>query len=135
MSLAAWIRDGIAQPRVAIYLKVLAVFGLLGALSHLASILSINGTSWAARPLHFRVADLVLLPVNLALAWGLWRTRLWAVVGWAAAVLFLQFVPILAFSEFLATNARQRTAVYGMLVTDAALLGVLIVLLLRRKRS
>ena len=80
MSLAAWIRDGIAQPRVAIYLKVLAVFGLLGALSHLASILSLTGTPWGSRPLRFQAFDVMLLLANWTLAWGLWRTRFWAVV-------------------------------------------------------
>ena len=108
---------------------------LLSALSHLGSILSLTGTSWAARPLHFRVGDMVLLPVTLALAWGLWRTRFWAVVGWVAAVLLLQFIPFLLFTEFFATNARERAMLYGQLMIHAALLGVLGVLLLRRKGS
>ena len=135
MSFAAWIRDGIAQPRVAIYLKVLAIFGLLGALSHLASILSLYGTSWAAKPLQLRIADLVLLPVDLALAWGLWRTKAWAVIGWLAAMLFLQFVPILVFGEFFATSARQRAMLNNLLVTNAVMLGLFALLFLRRKRG
>ena len=135
MSLAKRIRDGIAQPRVAIYLKVMAVFMLLGALSHLGSILSISGTSWVARPPRLRVFETVLVAVNLALAWGLWRTRFWAVVGWVAAVVLLQFIPFLLFTEFFATNARERAMLYGQLMIHAALLGVLGVLLLRRKGS
>ena len=135
MSLAKRIRDGIAQPRVAIYLKVMAVFMLLGALSHLGSILSISGTSWAAKPLHFRAGDLILLPVDLALAWGLWRAKFWAVVGWVAVVLLLQFIPFLLFTEHFATNAHERMMLYGQLVTHAALLGVFGVLLPRRKAS
>ena len=133
MSFAKWVRDGLGRPRVAVYLKVVAVLMLLGALSHLGSILSLTGTSWSARPLRFQVGDLVLLPVDLVVAWGLWRTRFWAVVGWVAGVLLLQVIPILLFSEFFATSPRERTMLYGLLATHAVSLGVFFVLLLGRK--
>jgi len=135
MSLATWIRDGIAHRRAAIYLKVMAVLMLLSALSHLGSILSIRGTSWGARPLYFQVGDVVLLLVNLALAWGLWRAKFWTVVGWVVVVLLLQFVPFLFFTDLFAANARERAMLYGQLVTHAVLLGVFFVLLPRRKLS
>ena len=135
MSITKRVREGIAQPRVAIYLRVVAVVMFLGAAAHLASIMSIRGTSWAAKPLHFRVADIVLLPVNVALAYGLWRRRFWAVVGWVAAVLLLQFIPFLLFTESFATSLRERTMLYGQLVTHAVFLGVFFVLLLSKKRS
>jgi len=135
MSLAKRIRDGIAHRRVAIYLKIVAVFLLLGASSHLASIMSVYGTSWVARPLQFRVADMVLLPYNLVVAWGLWRTRFWGVVGLVAGIFLLQAIPILFFTEFFATNARERTTLYGLLAVDATMLGILFVLLPRKKRS
>jgi len=133
MSFVKKVRDGIARPRVAVYLKVVAVFLLVGALSHLGSIMSINGTSWMAKPLRFRVVDMVFLPVNLAIAWGLWRKRFWAVVGWVGAVLLLQFIPFLLFTEFFATNPRERTMLYGLLAAHAALLGVFFVLLRGKK--
>ena len=135
MSLAKRIRDGIAQPRVAIYLKVMAVFMLLGALSHLGSILNISGTSWVARPPRLRVFETVLVAVNLALAWGLSRTRFWAVVGWVAAVVLLQFVPFLLFTEFFAPGPRERATVYSVLTIDVVLLGVFFLLLPRKKGS
>jgi hypothetical protein len=135
MSFVNWVRDGIGRPRVAVYLKVVAVLMLLGALSHLGSILSLTGTSWSARPLRFQVVDLVLLPINLVVAWGLWRTRFWAVVGWVAVVLLLQVIPILLFSEFFATSPRERTMLYGLLATHAVSLGIFSVLLLGRKGS
>jgi heme/copper-type cytochrome/quinol oxidase subunit 4 len=77
----------------------------------------------------------VLLPVDLALAWGLWRTKFWAVVGWVAVVLLLQFIPFLLFTDYFATSARERMMLYGQLVTHAVLLGVFWVLLPRRKSS
>ena len=135
MSFIKRARDGMLQPRIAIYLKVMAVVMLLSALSHLGSILGLTGTSWAAKPLRFRVGDMVLLPVTLALAWGLWRTRFWAVVGWVAAVLLLQFIPFLFFTGYFATNAQERIMLYGQLVTHAVFLGVFGALLLRRKAS
>ena len=135
MGFAKRVRDGMVHPRVRIYLKAMAVLMLLSALAHLASILSIRGTSWAATPLHVRVGDVVLLPVDLALAWGLWRTKFWAVVGWVAVVLLLQFIPFLFFTDYFATSARERMMLYGQLVTHAVLLGVFWVLLPRGKSS
>jgi hypothetical protein len=84
MSFIQWIRDGLAHRRVAIFLKVVAVFMFLGALSHLGSILSMPGRpSWGTQPLYIQVFDVVLLLVNLALAWGLWRTKFWGLSdGW-----------------------------------------------------
>jgi len=60
MDFTKWIREGIKHPRPAIYLKVISVLMLLGALSRLASILSIVGGPWSWRPLQVRVADVVL---------------------------------------------------------------------------
>ncbi|MBP1597566.1 MAG: hypothetical protein H6Q05_2943 [Acidobacteria bacterium] len=74
MDFAKWVREGMTHPRVAIYLKVVAVFSLLGALSHLVSIMGIRG-SWVDKPLQFLIGDPLLLLVDLVMAWGLWRTR------------------------------------------------------------
>ena len=135
MSFANWIREGIAHPRVAIYLKVIAVFIFLGAFSHLASILGFIGGSWVDKPLRIRIADLLLLTTDLVLPWGLWRTRFWAVVAWVAAVVLLQAVPFLLFTEFFAPGPRERTTLYGLLATNAVLLGAFLLLLPRKKGS
>jgi hypothetical protein len=55
------------------------------------------------------------------------------VVGWVGAVLLLQFIPFLLFTEFFATNPRERTMLYGLLAAHAALLGVFFVLLRGKK--
>jgi len=135
MGFIKWVRDGIALPRVSIYLKVVAVFFLLGALSHVASILGRVGALWASKPWYFRAGDLVLLPVNLVIAWGLWRTRFWAVVGWVAAVVFLQAIPFLLLIRFAASDPRMRATWYSMLAIHALLLGIFLVLLPRKKGS
>jgi hypothetical protein len=116
-------------------LRVLSVFALMGALSHLASILSIAGTPWPSRPLLFRIADSVMLPTNLVLAWGFWRNRAWAVFAWLAVILFLQFIPFLflLLTDAFATDPFQRRALYGLLVTHATLVGLFLLLLPRKK--
>jgi hypothetical protein len=134
MNFIMWVRDGIALPRVSIYLKVVAVFFLLGALSHVASIMGLVGVSWASKAWYFRTGDLVLLPVNLVIAWGLWRTRFWAMIGWVAAVVFLQAIPILLLLRFSAPDPRMRATWYSMLVVHAVILAVFL-LLLRRKKA
>ena len=41
-------------------------------------------------------------PLNLIMAWGLWRARLWAVLAWLTCILLLQFVPFLLFTDHFA---------------------------------
>ena len=135
MNAISWIREGIAQRRVAIYMKVMAVFFFLGALSHLASIMGLVGGSWANKPWHFRAADVVLLLANPVVAWGLWRTRFWGVAGWVAAVVFLQVVPMLLLIQFTSPDPRLRATWYGMMATHAVLLAVFFALLRHKKAS
>jgi hypothetical protein len=135
MSFVKWVRDGIAHPRVAIYLKVVAILMLLSALSHLGSIVGIIGGTWMAKPWLFRVADLLLLPVNLVLAWGLWRTMFWAVVTWLAAAVLLQAIPFLLFGEFFASSPSEQTMHYGQVGFHAIMFGILLLLLPRKKGS
>ena len=135
MSFVNWVRDGIAHPRVTIYLKVMAVLMLLSALSHLGSIMGIMGGSWMAKPWLFRIADLLLLPISLVMAWGLWRTNFWAVVVWLVAVVLFQAVPFLFFGEFFASNASEQTMHYGQVGFHVIMLGILLMLLPRKKGS
>lgn len=135
MSFVKWVRDGIAHPRVAIYLKVIAVLMLLSALSHLGSIIGIVGGSWMVKPWLFRIADMLLLPITLILAWGLWRTTFWAVVAWLVTVVLFQAVPFLFFGKFFASDPGEQTMHYGQVVFHAILLLIFLVLLPRKKVS
>jgi hypothetical protein len=135
MNFVKWIRDGIASPRVVIYLRIVAILMLLSAFSHLGSIMGIIGGSWAAKPWLFRVADLLLLPISLVLAWGLWRAMFWAVVAWLAAVVLFQAIPFLLFGEFFASDPSEQTMHYGQVVFHAIMLGILLLLLPRKKGS
>lgn len=130
MTLGERTQEAIKTRRVSVFLKVLSVFLLLGAASHLGSILGIGGTPWLARPLLFRIADSVMLPLNLIMAWGLWRPKLWAVFTWLACILLLQFVPFLLFTDHFASSHMQKRILYGLLATHASLVCVFILLLL-----
>jgi hypothetical protein len=129
------VQEAISTRRVSIFLKALAVFCLVGALSHLAGILGLVGPARVSKPLLFRIADSVLLPTNLVLAWGLWRNRAWAVFAWLAAMLFLQVIPILflLLTDAFATDPMQQRAFYGLLAGNATLLALFLLLLPRKK--
>ena len=126
------LRERIALPRVAVYLKVVAFFLFLGAFSHFASILGLVAGPWAAKPWYFRVADVVLLFADLVIAWGLWRTKFWSVAAWMAAVVFLQAIPMLLLLWLAAPDPRLRATWYGMLTIHAAMLGAFLLLLPRK---
>ena len=133
MTLGERTQEAIKTRRVSVFLKVLSVFLLLGAASHLGSILGIGGTPWLAKPLLFRIADSVMFPMNLIIAWGLWRAKLWAVFTWLACILLLQFVPFLLFTDHFAGSPMQKRILYGLLATHASLVCVFILLLLSLK--
>jgi hypothetical protein len=135
MNFVKWIQEGIAYPRLIIYLKGVAILMLLSAFSHLGSIMGIIGGSWVAKPWLFRLADLLLLPISLVLAWGLWRAMFWAVVAWLAAVVLFQAIPFLFFGEFFASDPSEQTMHYGQVVFHAIMLGILLLLLPRKKRT
>ena len=88
-----------------------------------------------SKPWLFRIADLLLLPISLVLAWGLWRAMFWAVVAWLAAVVLFQDVPFLLFGEFFASDPGEQRMHYGQVVFHAIMLGILLLLLPRKKGS
>jgi hypothetical protein len=135
MKFVKWVRYGIVSPRVAIYLKVVAVLMLLSALSHFGSIIGIIGGSWVTKPWLFQIADLILLPICLVLAWGLWKTRFWAVVAWLAVVVLFQAIPFLFFGEFFASGPNEKIMHYGQVGFHVILLLLLLILLPRKKES
>jgi hypothetical protein len=77
----------------------------------------------------FRIADSVMLPLNLIIAWGLWKTRLWAVFAWVVCIFFLQIVPILLFADRIASGSVAVRTLYGLLVTHASLVTIFLLLL------
>lgn len=129
MILIARAQQSISTRRVSVFLKILSVFLLLGAASHLGSILGVGGTPWSAKQLLFRIADSVMLPLNIIMALGLWRAKLWAVFTWLACILLLQFVPLLLFTNHFASSPIEVRTIYGLLVTHALLVGVFLLLL------
>jgi len=137
MTWAERVQAAIRTRRVAIFLRVLSVFCLLGALSHLGSILGLVGPPWSSKPIFFRIADSVLLPTNLVLAWGLWRNRAWGVFAWLVAILLLQAIPILFLlvTGAFANDPAQRGAFYGLLGANATLVVLFLLLLPRKKRG
>ena len=120
--------------RVAIFLRVLSVFCLLGAFSHLGGILGLVGPPLQTKPLLFHIGDSVLLPTNLVLAWGLWKKRPWAILAWLAAIVLLQAIPILILlvTDAFATDPTQQRAFYSILATHATLVAIFLLLLPRR---
>ncbi len=130
MTLGERSQEAINSRRVSVFLKVLSVILLLGAASHLGSILGIGGMPWLAKPLLFRIADSVMLPLNLIMALGLWRSRLWAVLTWLACIILLQFVPFLLFTDQFASSPMEKRTLYGLLATHAFLVSVFFLLLL-----
>jgi hypothetical protein len=130
-----WIQDGIAHRRVAIYLKVIAILMFLSALTHLSSIMGFISGPWMAKPLLFRVADLLLLPIGLVLGYGLWKSRFWAVVAWFAAVVLFQVIPFLFFGKFFAPSGKEQSMLYVQVGFHAITFIIFFMILPRMKRN
>ncbi len=130
------LRWAVRTRRVGIFLRVLSVFCLLAALSHIGGIFGLVGPPLQNKPLLFHIGDTILLPTNLVLAWGLWKKKPWAVLLWLGAIVFLQVIPIvvLLVTGAFATDPTQLRAFYSILATHFTLV-TLFLLLLPKKNS
>jgi hypothetical protein len=86
-----------------------------------------GGTPWLTRPLLIRIADSVMLPLNLIMALGLWRARLWGVLAWLACILL--------FTDHFASSPMERGTLYTLLAAHATLVGDFLFLLLSLRRA
>lgn len=116
-----------------IYLRILSLILLYGALIHFANISSLSGRQWSEVPLSWQVMDVVLLLFNLVVAVGLWRRRSWAVYAFVLGMLFLQILPYTLFRELFVLNAEDAATLNGLILTDLLLVAILVLLILLKK--
>ena len=87
----------VSQPWTGLYLRVLAVILVYGALVHVGNILGLTGVPWQDTPSLWRTMDLVLLLFNVVVGVGLWQRQPWAVVALVGGVIVLQVVSYTVF--------------------------------------
>ena len=59
----------------------------------------------------------------------------WAVVAWLVTVVLFQAIPFLFFGKFFASDPSEQTMHYGQVVFHAIMLGILLLLLPRKKAT
>ena len=123
------IAEALTQPWLSIYVRVLAVVLVYGAVMHVGNMLGLTGKPWMQTPLLFRVMDVVLLVFNLAVAVGLWLRHSWAVVAVVAGLVLLQIVPYTVFRRHFIQTPQDAQTLNGLIGTELVLLLILGVLL------
>ena len=132
-SLNQYLNSALLQPKIAIYIKVIAIALLYGATVHLSNIFGLAGTPWLSTPLLWRILDLLLLVFDLVTAIALWRGFSWSIWLLFIGITLLQILPYTLWrSHFIHTPADVQI-INSLLTTEILLLSILLILLWRGK--
>jgi hypothetical protein len=100
---------------------------------HIGNMLGWAGRPWGETPLLWRVMDVVLLVVNVAVAAGLWMRAAWAVVAFLLGILLLQILPYTLFRQHFIESPDHAIALNALIATLLVLSGALVALLVMKK--
>ena len=120
-------------PWMGLYLRILAVIVLLGASVHVGNIVGLNGGPWLEKSLTIQILDVVLLILNIVLAFGLWHRQAWSVFALLGVLLLFQFIPYTLFIDYFATTAEERQTIIGLLGIEGLMVAILVVLYIVKK--
>ncbi|MGK7888049.1 MAG: hypothetical protein AB4042_01855 [Leptolyngbyaceae cyanobacterium] len=127
------IHTALQRPWTAAYAKFLAIVLFYGATVHIGNIAGWTETPWLSTPLLWRSLDIALLIFNGVSAIALWQGRGWSVFLVFSGIILLQFVPYTLWRSQFVLNPEDAQTLNGLLGTEALLLGIFALLLLRAK--
>ena len=108
-----------------IYVRILAVILMYGAVVHVGNIAGWTGTRWMDTPVLWRVMDVVLLAFNVVVAIALWMRLPWALIAFIGGIILLQLVPYTLFRSHFIQTPDQAQALNGLIATHLILFSIL----------
>ncbi|MEL4895991.1 hypothetical protein [Crocosphaera sp. Alani8] len=127
------LRSSFPQYWTGIYLKLLSICLLYGALVHCANILSLGDVSWLDTPLHWRVMDVILLAFNGITSISLWYQSFYGTFAFFVGIIFLQIIPYTLFHQYFIINPEDIETLNGLMGTEILLITILIILMVAKK--
>ena len=117
-----------------IFLRIIGAVYLVGALVHLSNILSLTGRVWAQTPLSWRLLDTFYLPLDLAVAVGLFLKKSWGVIGLLVAAVS-QLILYVGFGRSFTESESDGSNILGLIVFHIVTLGIYSALLYHSRRN
>ncbi|MEO1429873.1 MAG: DUF6163 family protein [Cyanobacteria bacterium J06633_8] len=101
------------QPAMGIYLKIIALFYLYGAIVHYANLLGFGEMPFSQEPLSWQIADISYAILDTFTVIGLWLKTRWGIVS-----LFLsavsQLILYIGFPQWFAFTKEQHQLLWSM---------------------
>ena len=127
------IRSALQQPWTSIYVKLLALVLVYGAMVHIGNMAGLMGTPWLSTSMLWRGMDITLLIFDIVTAISLWCGAVWSVWLLFGGMLLLQFVPYTLLRSHFILKPEDAQTLDALLGTEALLLAIFALLLWLKK--
>ncbi|MEM1394593.1 MAG: DUF6163 family protein [Cyanobacteria bacterium P01_D01_bin.116] len=122
------------KPSMGIYLKILALFYLYGAIVHYANLLGFGEMLFTEEPLSWQVADISYAILATFTFIGLWLKTQWGIIGFFSSAVS-QLILYLVFPHWFAFNLEQQRLLWSMIIFHLVTLSIFFVLLFFTRRN
>ena len=117
-----------------IYLRILAMLYLYGAIVHYANLLGFGEIPFAQEPLSWKIADILYAILDTFTYTGLWLKKIWGIAGFLMSA-FSQLVLYIGFPHWFAFNPQQQELLWSMVIFHLVTLTIFFGLLFLSKRQ
>lgn len=120
------------KPWMGVFLRILALFYLLGATVHYGNLLGFGEMKWAESPLSWKLGDICYAILDTAVVIGLWLKTSWGISRFFAGAIS-QLVLYLGFPHLFAFTEEQRQALWSMVIFHLVSLSIFLGLIFTKK--
>lgn len=122
------------KPSMGIYLKILALFYLYGAIVHYANLLGFGEMPFTKEPLSWQITDVCYAILDTLTPIGLWLKNRWGIVCFFLGVAS-QLILYVGFPHWFAFTPEHRQLLWSMIIFHLVTLFIFFGLLLFIRRS
>ncbi len=103
------------KPWMGIYLRILALFFLYGAIVHYGNLLGFGEMPWREAPLSWQIGDIVYAIIDTLAVIGLWNKTAWG-IGFFLVAAISQLILYLGFPDLFAFTPEQKQALWSLII-------------------
>ncbi|MDJ0732754.1 MAG: DUF6163 family protein [Nostocaceae cyanobacterium] len=120
------------KPSINIYLRILALFFLYGAIVHYANLLGFGEMPWVEAPLSWQIGDIVYAILDTVAVIGLWNRTTWG-IGFFLLAAISQLILYLGFPHLFAFTPEQKQALWSIVIFHSVTVSIFFGLLFTTK--
>lgn len=111
-----------------IYLKIIALFYLYGAIVHYANLLGFGEIAFIKEPLSWQIADISYAILDTITVIGLWLKTPWGIICFCLSAIS-QLILYIGFPQWFAFNPEQQQLLWSMIIFHIVTLSIFLALL------